>query len=69
MSTTATGYRKLSIVIPAFNSSGWITQCLEHLSAALKNAQISDAEVIVVDDGSTDGTGQEAQKPRKIPGT
>ena len=62
MSTTATGYRKLSIVIPAFNSSGWITQCLEHLSAALKNAQISDAEVIVVDDGSTDGTGQEAQK-------
>ena len=62
MSTTATGYRKLSIVIPAFNSSGWITQCLEHLSAALKHAQISDAEVIVVDDGSTDGTGQEAQR-------
>jgi glycosyltransferase involved in cell wall biosynthesis len=62
MSTTATGYRKLSIVIPAFNSSGWITQCLEHLSVALKNAQISDAEVIVVDDGSTDGTGQEAQQ-------
>jgi glycosyltransferase involved in cell wall biosynthesis len=62
MSTTASGYRKLSIVIPAFNSSGWITQCLEHLSVALKNAQISDAEVIVVDDGSTDGTGQEAQQ-------
>ena len=61
MSTTATGYRKLSIVIPAFNSAGWITQCLEHLSVALKYAQISDAEVIVVDDGSTDGTGQEAQ--------
>jgi glycosyltransferase involved in cell wall biosynthesis len=62
MSTTATGYRKLSIVIPAFNSSGWITQCLEHLSAALKHAQISDAEVIVVDDGSTDGTGEEARR-------
>ena len=62
MSTAATGYRKLSIVIPAFNSSGWITQCLEHLSVALKNAQISDAELIVVDDGSTDGTGQEAQQ-------
>ena len=67
MSTTATGYRKLSIVIPAFNSSGWITQCLEHLSAALKNAQISDAEVIVVDDGSTDGTGQEAQRFPGLP--
>ena len=67
MSTTATGYRKLSIVIPAFNSAGWITQCLEHLSAALKNAQISDAEVIVVDDGSTDGTGQEAQRFPGLP--
>ena len=67
MSTTATGYRKLSIVIPAFNSSGWITQCPEHLSAALKNAQISDAEVIVVDDGSTDGTGQEAQRFPGLP--
>lgn len=67
MSTTATGYRKLSIVIPAFNSSGWITQCLEHLSAALKNAQISDTEVIVVDDGSTDGTGQEAQRFPGLP--
>ena len=67
MSTTATGYRKLSIVIPAFNSSGWITQCLEHLSAALKNAQISDSEVIVVDDGSTDGTGQEAQRFPGLP--
>ena len=67
MSTTATGYRKLSIVIPAINSSGWITQCLEHLSAALKNAQISDSEVIVVDDGSTDGTGQEAQRFPGLP--
>ena len=67
MSTTATGYRKLSIVIPAFNSSGWITQCLEHLSAALKHAQISDSEVIVVDDGSTDGTGQEAQRFPGLP--
>ena len=67
MSTTATGYRKLSIVIPAFNSAGWITQCLEHLSAALKHAQISDSEVIVVDDGSTDGTGQEAQRFPGLP--
>jgi glycosyltransferase involved in cell wall biosynthesis len=62
VSTSAIGYTKLSIVIPAFNSSGWITQCLQHLSVALKDAQISDAQIIVVDDGSTDGTGQEAQQ-------
>ena len=60
MSTTPIDYTKLSIVIPAFNSSGWITQCLQHLNVALQNAKIADAEVIVVDDGSTDGTGLEA---------
>lgn len=62
MSTSTPTFTKLSIVIPAFNSSGWITQCLQHLSKALQNAEISDAEVIVVDDGSTDGTGLEAQQ-------
>ena len=51
----------LSIVIPAFNSSGWITQCLSHLESALSYAGIRDAQVIVVDDGSTDGTAQEAE--------
>jgi glycosyltransferase involved in cell wall biosynthesis len=51
----------LSVVIPAFNSSGWITKCLSHLEGALSNAGISDTQVIVVDDGSTDGTAQEAE--------
>ena len=62
MSTNTPTFTKLSIVIPAFNSSGWITQCLQHLLAALQKAEITDAEVIVVDDGSTDGTGLEAQQ-------
>ena len=62
MSTHSSGFTKLSIVIPAFNSSGWITDCLQHLSLALRNAEITDAEVIIVDDGSTDGTRQEAQQ-------
>jgi glycosyltransferase involved in cell wall biosynthesis len=62
MNTSPIGYTKLSIVIPAYNSAGWITQCLQHLSVALQNAQVLDAEVIVVDDGSTDGTGLEAQQ-------
>jgi len=66
MSTSPFCYRKLSIVIPAYNSSGWITQCLQHLAIALQNASISDAEVIVIDDGSTDGTGQEAQQFQEL---
>ena len=62
MNTRSSTFTKLSVVIPAFNSSGWITQCLQHLSAAIQHAQIADTEVIVVDDGSTDGTGNEAQQ-------
>ena len=53
---------KLSVVIPAYNSAGWITQCLQHLSTAVRIADISNVEVIVVDDGSTDGTGEEAAR-------
>ena len=53
--------KSLSVVIPAFNSSGWITKCLSHLEGALSNAGISDTQVIVVDDGSTDETAQEAE--------
>jgi glycosyltransferase involved in cell wall biosynthesis len=51
----------LSIVIPAYNSPKWITQCLEHLADALSNAGIPESQVIVVDDGSTDSTGDEAE--------
>jgi glycosyltransferase involved in cell wall biosynthesis len=50
----------LSVVIPAYNSPSWITQCLSHLQVALENAGIPNSDVIVVDDGSTDGTGDEA---------
>lgn len=38
-----------------------MTQCLEHLKIALINANIADSQVVVVDDGSTDGTGDEAE--------
>lgn len=46
---------EISVVIPAFNSA-------EHIQAAIESAQaIGVGEVIVVDDGSTDGTGSIAQ--------
>jgi glycosyltransferase involved in cell wall biosynthesis len=52
---------KLSVVVPAFNSAGWITQCLTYLERATSFARITDVQVTVVDDGSTDDTAQEAE--------
>jgi len=50
----------LSVVIPAYNAAGWITQCLRHLKVALSEAQLTNTQIIVVDDGSSDGTADEA---------
>ena len=51
---------KISIVIPAFNESGKISSDIETACQFLKRNDL-EGEVIVVDDGSTDGTLQEAE--------
>lgn len=43
---------KLSIIIPAYNAEVYLPQCLDSILAQ----EHQDCEVIVVDDGSTDGT-------------
>ena len=43
---------KVSILIPCYNAEKWIAQCIE---SAL-NQTYANKEVIVVDDGSTDGS-------------
>lgn len=43
---------KLSIIIPAYNAEAYLPQCLDSILAQ----EHQDYEVIVVDDGSTDGT-------------
>lgn len=47
---------QLSIVIPAYNEHERLSRSLEVLSAHLARSGHRDTEVIVVDDGSTDGT-------------
>ena len=52
---------KLSVVIPAFNEREGVAQVVERLLAVRDalwlEAGIRDLEILVVDDGSTDGTG------------
>ena len=48
--------RTLSVVIPAFNAEGWIGGCIRRVMRAADIGEIEISELIVVDDGSTDGT-------------
>jgi glycosyltransferase involved in cell wall biosynthesis len=48
--------QSLSIVIPAYNEAGNILGTLENVTAALAGLAI-ESEILVVDDGSRDGTG------------
>jgi glycosyltransferase involved in cell wall biosynthesis len=45
----------LSIIVPVFNEEKFIASCLDAIQSGLKRAEIK-YEVIVVDNGSTDGT-------------
>ena len=56
----AAGSPSLSVIIPVFNGAGWIGRSLGHLLAAIDVSGFAAAEVLLVDDGSTDGTVVEA---------
>ena len=48
----------LSVVVPAYNVEAYVGECLQSLLAST----MGDLEVIVVDDGSTDGTADVARR-------
>lgn len=45
-----------TVVIPAYNTAPYIEECLDSVVTSAMFCR--DAEILVVDDGSTDGTGQ-----------
>lgn len=61
---------KLSIIIPAYNEEKSISSIIERTLSSrqdiIKNTGIADIEVIVVNDGSKDKTGQIAQGYKEI---
>src|SRR5260370_35650633 len=57
------GPPKLSIVIPSFNEEKRLPATLERIAGYI-NASGRETEVIVVDDGSTDGTARVAESSR-----
>lgn len=50
---------KLSLVIPVYNVCDYLGDCIGSLDASMKRADCaSEVEVVVVDDGSTDGSAE-----------
>lgn len=55
--------KKISIIIPVFNEAHFIHKTLEAVKAA--NVGFPKREIIIVDDGSTDGTNRKIKKAKK----
>jgi glycosyltransferase involved in cell wall biosynthesis len=55
---------ELSVVIPCYNESGTI----EEILAAVRGSEVTDLEIVVVDDGSTDGTREKLRALEGQPG-
>lgn len=52
----------ISVVIPALNERNAIVDTISRVNSVLAGAQLTPYEILVVDDGSSDGTGQLAEQ-------
>ncbi len=52
---------RLTLVLPAFNEEASLPQALRRCAESLEHAGLTDHEIIVVNDGSTDRTGELAE--------
>ena len=59
--TTGNRAPYLAVIIPAHNEASRVGECLNSIREALKYAEVTDAQVIVVDDHSTDDTSDVAR--------
>lgn len=53
---TAPDFPSLSVVLPTYNESAWLPETLAELRESIARSGLTDVEIVVVDDGSTDDT-------------
>lgn len=53
---SSSGTVELSVIIPAYNAADWLPRSVPKVETAINKANISKAEFIIVDDGSSDNT-------------
>jgi len=56
------GVRHVSVVVPAYNEAGVIGETVRRIEKAISGHVGVDYEILVVDDGSTDGTAEVASR-------
>ena len=49
---------KVSVIVPIYNAEKYLKQCLD----SIQNQTLVDIEVIMIDDGSTDGSSEIAKQ-------
>ena len=49
---------KVSVIMPVYNTMPYLTQSI----CAVQSQTLQDWELLVIDDGSTDGSGEEAEQ-------
>ena len=54
MNDSSVQFPKISIIVPVYNVEKYLNRCIE----SILNQSFEEFELILIDDGSTDGSGQ-----------
>lgn len=54
----------VSVIVPVYNGEGWLRRCME----SLKRQSLKNMEILLIDDGSTDGTARICDEYGALPG-
>lgn len=49
---------KISVIVPVYNTVDWLERCIR----SIENQTWKNLEIVIVDDGSTDGSGEKAEE-------